>query len=490
MKTTVTSSPAMPHPRCNLLLYALCATLSLGACGGDGGGGGTGPDTEPPTVTIESPAPGASVSGSVTLQAIASDNDQVDGVQFRIDGDPIGSEDTQAPYALAWTTSESANGEHEVTAVARDAAGNRTTSGGVSVTVSNVSPPATPGAVAITVTTGGSGTDPDGYSVLVNGSVRGTVSSAGSITVPDLAPGSYTVRLAGVGIFCSASPATRSAAVSAGSTAEIAFDVTCGPGPSGRLLVLRSGSQLVLLNTSGADSTILATDVADAVLSPDASEVFYIRHGANFASTLHRVNPDGSDPLELGELPTLAEELAWGGGNSLVFTAVRDDTRDIYAINADGSGLAPVFADARWRLSPTWSTAIERLAFSLMTITGDEEEAAIWTSSGNGTDLEQVTAGWRDLSSAWSPDGSTIVTRRQSMTLGPSEIYLVQGDGSGATNLTNSATFEFEPAWVHDGEWITFIRDGSGLWARQVASGAESQPAPAYRAMSVLGWMP
>ena len=49
----------------------------------------------------------------------------------------LGSEDTSSPYSLTWDTTSASNGTHIITAVARDAAGNTTTSSSVSVTVSN-----------------------------------------------------------------------------------------------------------------------------------------------------------------------------------------------------------------------------------------------------------------------------------------------------------------------------------------------------------------
>jgi len=98
-------------------------------------------DNSAPTVAMSTPSSGASLSGSVTVSATASDNVGVVGVQFRVDGANVGAEDTTSPYSLSWNTTTVANGSHTLTAVARDAAGNATTSSGVTVTVSNASPP-------------------------------------------------------------------------------------------------------------------------------------------------------------------------------------------------------------------------------------------------------------------------------------------------------------------------------------------------------------
>ena len=94
-------------------------------------------DTTPPAVSITSPANGATVSGTVTVSANATDNVGVAGVQFKLDGANLGSEDTLAPYGVSWNTATTINGSHTLTATARDAAGNKTTSSALTLNVSN-----------------------------------------------------------------------------------------------------------------------------------------------------------------------------------------------------------------------------------------------------------------------------------------------------------------------------------------------------------------
>jgi hypothetical protein len=113
--------------------------------GSGGGGGGTFTDTLAPFVSMASPASGASVSGiSVSVSASASDNVGVVGVQFQLDGANLGGEDLSSPYSTSWNSTGTANGTHTLTAIARDAAGNKTTSSAVTVTVSNTTTPPPP----------------------------------------------------------------------------------------------------------------------------------------------------------------------------------------------------------------------------------------------------------------------------------------------------------------------------------------------------------
>src|SRR3989441_24250 len=94
----------------------------------------------PPTVSITAPTAGATVSGTVTVSATATDNVGVVGVQFKLDDANLGAEVMSAPYALSWNTATASNGTHTLARVARDAAGNSATTPAVSVTVDNAPP--------------------------------------------------------------------------------------------------------------------------------------------------------------------------------------------------------------------------------------------------------------------------------------------------------------------------------------------------------------
>src|SRR5258706_6937595 len=57
-------------------------------------------DRRAPTVAITAPASGATISGTITIRANASDNVRVVGVQFYANGYPLGAEDAVAPYSV------------------------------------------------------------------------------------------------------------------------------------------------------------------------------------------------------------------------------------------------------------------------------------------------------------------------------------------------------------------------------------------------------
>jgi hypothetical protein len=91
-------------------------------------------DSEAPVVTLTSP--GATVDGTVTLEADANDDTGVIEVRFLVDGVVIGSDDT-APYSVDWDTTTVTDGDKTLIAEAEDEAGNVGTSAGIEVTVQN-----------------------------------------------------------------------------------------------------------------------------------------------------------------------------------------------------------------------------------------------------------------------------------------------------------------------------------------------------------------
>jgi uncharacterized membrane protein len=94
-------------------------------------------DTTPPTTSISAPASGATVSGTVAINATASDNVGVTQMQILIDGSVVASNTNATALSFNWNTTTVANGSHTILSKAFDAAGNVGTSSSVTVTVSN-----------------------------------------------------------------------------------------------------------------------------------------------------------------------------------------------------------------------------------------------------------------------------------------------------------------------------------------------------------------
>src|SRR5262245_11760074 len=135
---------------------------------------------------------------------------------------------------------------------------------------------------------------------------------------------------------------------------------------------------------------------------------------------------------------------------------------EIYVINADGTGLQRLTRNALVDGHPTWSPDGRRIAF---TRDRDEFTANIYVMNADGSGQRRLTQDltlyggafgppWVEL--AWSPDWKKIAFVA-SGALGALDIFVINADGSGLRNVTNTWTTSFDFAWSPDGRRIAFL---------------------------------
>ena len=149
--------------------------------------------------------------------------------------------------------------------------------------------------------------------------------------------------------------------------------------------------------------------------------------------------------LVLG-VPTAAEAAFPGANGKIAFE--RDN--EIFLMNSDGSGAAPLTSDGIAKRDPVISPDGRLVAYAY--------NREIWVINADGTGARAVTTGGEtDQSPAFSPDGRRIAFLRGSV----GDIFAVNLDGTGLTNLTNDpGAQENNPGWSPDGNRIAYDRTG------------------------------
>ena len=102
------------------------------------------------------------------------------------------------------------------------------------------------GSIDVVVTTGGGGSDPDGFSIVLDGTDRGAIGLNATSRLDGIPAGVHAVGLTGVAANCEVSPGNPSEiTVQPGGTARVEFTVTCAaPGPT-------TGTLEVITTTGG-----------------------------------------------------------------------------------------------------------------------------------------------------------------------------------------------------------------------------------------------
>jgi len=184
-------------------------------------------------------------------------------------------------------------------------------------------------------------------------------------------------------------------------------------------------------------------------------------------------------------------------GTMLVFTAKPADspTRDIYTVDADGSGLTRLTNGTGNNAYPAYSPDVSKIVFT-SDRTGTRQ---VWLMNADGTGQHQLTfdAQTKDQVPDWSPDGSKIAYLADTHGIAdiqkPSwgDIWVMNADGSGQHAITTGATY-YGTAWSPDGTRIASVDFPSRIvYTVDASNGGDAQavhpgPGPQF----VPGWQP
>ena len=160
-----------------------------------------------------------------------------------------------------------------------------------------------------------------------------------------------------------------------------------------------------------------------------------------------------------------AAHAAAGGSGQIVFGSNRaDGQRELYVVNADGTGEHRLTFNDVFERAPAWSPDGSRIAFAGQATDGTWD---IYTVDSSGGDLRRLTNdAERDDYPRWTADGR-IVYQRGPFTCPCSE-WIMNADGSGAAQIPlvgNVLTADPSP----HGQRLAYASDAGGSWSLHVA---------------------
>ncbi len=116
----------------------------------------------------------------------------------------------------------------------------------------------------------------------------------------------------------------------------------------------------------------------------------------------------------------------------------------------------------KWPADPRISPDGAEILYTQVTVTNkhDSYQTAIWMVPANGGPARQITAGPRDTSPRWSPDGKRIAFVRSAEKDGkpePGQIFIMEMSGGEAKALTDMPKGAGTPVWSPGGRAIAFL---------------------------------
>ena len=177
--------------------------------------------------------------------------------------------------------------------------------------------------------------------------------------------------------------------------------------------------------------------------SPDGTKLLITAQYSDGTMNLIMVNSDGSDPRTLVE------------GRH---TSAAIFSQSPFSPNSP-KGQKIIYSST---IMNTFETTTDTFETSIKTFD-------LWTVDSDGTDLLPITTDpkYSEKGAVWSPDGRKIAYTHDADLVSNSEIYLLDvsaGSSSVPINLTEHAARDQDPAWFPDGRKLLFISYRTGNW--------------------------
>jgi TolB protein len=258
-------------------------------------------------------------------------------------------------------------------------------------------------------------------------------------------------------------------------------------------------------STHGRTLTQLTTDPSDDIMPVFHPAGHRIAFASNRAGNwdIYVMSTDGGQPMKLTDERDHELHPSWSpDGRRLIYCKLgsKSGRWEMWVVDTENPGVRR-FLD--YGLFPQWCPDIARskILFQRARQRGSRF-FSVWTTDYVNDDAvhptEIVSAGNAAvINPAWSADGSRIVfvtvvepdeNANPDDPLEQSDVWIVNLDGSGRTNLTNGRYANYQPVWSGDGR-VYFVSNRTGvdnIWAVTTARAMEALDPDSARISSAM----
>ena len=216
-------------------------------------------------------------------------------------------------------------------------------------------------------------------------------------------------------------------------------------------------------------------DVGHMTWSDEGRSLIFTSFHPGGKDTLWRIPSAGGEPQRIAGVGEGAKYPFAGDAGRLVYLQQVIDS-NIYRVSLPaGAALAPqlLAPSTRADSSPDISPDSLRIAFA-SNRSGSNE---VWLADGDGANARQLTDLGTAVQPRWSPDGRRLVCSVAS-TASAASIHVIDASSGASRRLTDGAALEKWPTWAADGQSIYYASNRSGtwqIWKVSLAGGAPVQ---------------
>jgi WD40 repeat protein len=327
----------------------------------------------------------------------------------------------------------------------------------------------TPGSIQVATNTAGSTTDPDGYTVVLDGETTRAIGVSGTETFQHVAAGYHEVELIDVADNCGVIGENPISAAVEDAATSVQFSVACPPFYDH--IAYQVDQDIFVMESDGSNPMNVTRHLERESRhhldwSPDGTRLVF---RASY-SELHVMRVDGSIPVVIARHDCIHEPEWSPDGSRIAFIGGCGDEgdavwgHDIWLVDPDGSNPVNLTNSVELEYDLTWAPDATRIAYEKDDI--DESLGSwamgLWVIGADGADPTRLKLLTGSMSSmTWSPDGTRIAYGGPSSSpqYGHADIWTMNPDGSDPVNVTNHAARTFWPDWSPDGARIVFCSD-------------------------------
>ncbi|MFC1981515.1 TolB family protein [Chloroflexota bacterium] len=183
---------------------------------------------------------------------------------------------------------------------------------------------------------------------------------------------------------------------------------------------------------------------------------------------IYIMNADGSNQTRLTNNSALDGHPAWIFlKKGIIFATDRDGNNELYVMGIDGSNQKRLFPKPYItdEIMPSWSSNGRWIAFTSVTWPTQKDPVGKMQlyriDRATNKVIRLTNTSFLEDHANWSPDSKQIVFT--SSRSGDHDIYVMNNDGTNQTKLIGNPALDWDPAWSPDGTKIVFVslRDGN-----------------------------